>query len=69
MVVSHHHADHYGGMDAVIREFQPRFFLATDSSHTTPHYLKLLEAGPGQRHAGDLPDGRPPQDRARLGRR
>jgi beta-lactamase superfamily II metal-dependent hydrolase len=42
VVVSHHHADHYGGMDDVIREFHPRFFLATDSSHTTPHYLRLL---------------------------
>ncbi len=42
VVVSHHHADHYGGMDAVIKTFRPRFFLATDSSHTTPHYLKLL---------------------------
>jgi beta-lactamase superfamily II metal-dependent hydrolase len=42
VVVSHHHADHYGGMDDVIRAFHPRFFLATDSSHTTPHYLRLL---------------------------
>ena len=36
VVVSHHHADHYGGMEAVIREFRPRLFLATNSSHTTP---------------------------------
>jgi beta-lactamase superfamily II metal-dependent hydrolase len=42
VVVSHHHADHYGGMDDVIRAFHPRFFLATDSSHTTPLYLRLL---------------------------
>ena len=42
VVVSHHHADHYGGMDDVIRAFKPRVFLATDSSHTTPNYLKLL---------------------------
>jgi competence protein ComEC len=42
VVVSHDHADHYGGMDDVIKAFHPRFFLATDSSHTTPHYLKLL---------------------------
>src|SRR5262249_6837878 len=41
-LVSHHHADHYGGMEEVIREFQPRFFLASDSAHTTPHYLRLL---------------------------
>ena len=43
VVVSHHHADHYGGMDDVIRAFRPRVFLATDSSHTTPNYLKLLQ--------------------------
>ncbi len=38
----HHHADHYGGMDAVIRAFHPRIFLDNGSSHTTPNYLKLL---------------------------
>jgi competence ComEA-like helix-hairpin-helix protein len=43
VVVSHHHHDHYGGMAAVIREFQPRVFLASGSSHTTPTYLRLLE--------------------------
>jgi len=42
VVVSHHHADHYGGMDAVIRAFHPRIFLDNGSSHTTPNYLKLL---------------------------
>jgi competence ComEA-like helix-hairpin-helix protein len=42
VAVSHHHADHYGGMDDVIRQFHPRYFLATNSSHTTPTYLKLL---------------------------
>jgi competence protein ComEC len=42
VAVSHHHADHYGGMEAVIRAFRPRLFLATNSSHTTPHYLSLL---------------------------
>ncbi|MDB5350076.1 MAG: hypothetical protein JWN86_1323 [Planctomycetota bacterium] len=42
VVVTHHHVDHYGGMDDVIRAFHPRIFLATDSSHTTPTYLKLL---------------------------
>src|SRR5262249_50762445 len=43
VVVSHHHADHYGGMAAVIQEFRPRVFLASNSSHTTPRYLALLE--------------------------
>jgi beta-lactamase superfamily II metal-dependent hydrolase len=42
VALSHHHADHYGGMEEVIREFRPRVFLAADSSHTTPHYLSLL---------------------------
>jgi competence protein ComEC len=42
VAISHHHADHYGGMEAVIRAFCPRLFLATNSSHTTPHYLSLL---------------------------
>ena len=42
VVVSHHHADHYGGMDDVIRAFHPRVFLDNGSSHTTPHYLRLL---------------------------
>ena len=42
VVVSHHHADHDGGMDAVIRTFTPRVSLATDSSHAAPSYLRLL---------------------------
>lgn len=42
VVVSHHHADHYGGMDEVIRTFHPRVFLASTSSHTSEAYLKLL---------------------------
>jgi competence protein ComEC len=43
VAVSHHHADHYSGMDDVIKAFSPRVYLATASSHTTPQYLKLLE--------------------------
>jgi competence ComEA-like helix-hairpin-helix protein len=42
VAVSHHHIDHYGGMEAVIRAFHPRVFLASNSTHTSPHYLKLL---------------------------
>jgi beta-lactamase superfamily II metal-dependent hydrolase len=42
VVVTHHHADHYGGMIDVVRTFQPRVFLAPDSPHTSAHYLKLL---------------------------
>lgn len=42
-VVSHHHSDHYGGMDQVVRRLAPRYFLASDSRHTTQMYLKLLK--------------------------
>src|SRR5262249_40847455 len=47
VAVSHHHQDHDGGMAAVIREFQPRVFLASGSSYTTPH------ARAGRGRAGD----------------
>ena len=30
-------------MEEVIRTYRPRVFLDTDSSHTTPHYLRLIE--------------------------
>jgi competence protein ComEC len=43
VIVSHHHSDHYGGMDQVIRNFKPRYFMASGSSHTTKGYLKLLQ--------------------------
>lgn len=43
-VVTHHHADHYGGMAEVVRDFHPRYFLASSSPHTTPTYLRLLKA-------------------------
>lgn len=43
VVLSHHHADHYGGMADAIRAFRPRFFLASTSAQTSPQYLRLLE--------------------------
>jgi len=43
LVLTHHHADHYGGMAEVIKDYAPRVFLASNSSHTTPGYLKLLQ--------------------------
>ncbi len=43
VVVSHHHSDHYGGMEPILRTFKPKYFVATGSSHTTKSYLKLLE--------------------------
>jgi beta-lactamase superfamily II metal-dependent hydrolase len=44
VIVSHHHSDHYGGMDQVIRNYHPGYFVATGSSHTTKTYLKLLQS-------------------------
>jgi competence protein ComEC len=43
VAISHHHSDHYGGMDAVVRAMKPRYFLASRSGHTTTLYLKLLK--------------------------
>lgn len=43
-VVSHHHADHYGGMLAVVREFRPRAFLDAPSPHSSRAYAALLRA-------------------------
>jgi beta-lactamase superfamily II metal-dependent hydrolase len=43
VVLSHHHADHYGGMAEVIRRFRPRVFVDNGSAHTTPHYRRLIE--------------------------
>ncbi len=43
VVVTHHHTDHYGGMDDVIKAIRPRYFLASNSGHTTSMYLKLLD--------------------------
>jgi competence protein ComEC len=43
VVVSHHHSDHYGGMSEVIKAFKPRVFMASNSSHTTTSYLRLLQ--------------------------
>jgi beta-lactamase superfamily II metal-dependent hydrolase len=43
VAVSHHHSDHYGGMDAVVKALRPRYFLASHSRHTTTLYLRLLQ--------------------------
>jgi len=43
IVLTHHHQDHYGGMEEVVRRFRPRVFLDSGSSHTTSHYLRLIE--------------------------
>jgi beta-lactamase superfamily II metal-dependent hydrolase len=43
LVLTHRHQDHLGGMEEVVRQFRPRVFLDNGSSHTTPHYLRLIE--------------------------
>jgi competence protein ComEC len=43
VAISHHHSDHYGGMDAVVKALKPRYFLASRSGHATSLYLKLLK--------------------------
>jgi beta-lactamase superfamily II metal-dependent hydrolase len=55
-VVSHHHADHYGGMLAVFEQFRPRAFLASTSSHTSEAYLRLLRRVRNQSARAIFPD-------------
>jgi beta-lactamase superfamily II metal-dependent hydrolase len=43
VAISHHHSDHYGGMEAVVRALKPRYFLASNSGHSTRTYLSLLK--------------------------
>ncbi len=42
VVVSHHHADHYGGMLAVLKAFHPRVFLDAPSPHASKAYEAVL---------------------------
>jgi competence protein ComEC len=43
VAISHHHSDHYGGMEQVVRAFKPRYFLANRSGESTKLYLNLLK--------------------------
>jgi competence protein ComEC len=43
VLVTHHHSDHYGGMQQVIREFRPNYFVATETGHNTSRYRDLLK--------------------------
>jgi beta-lactamase superfamily II metal-dependent hydrolase len=44
VVVSHHHSDHYGGMERIVSDFRPRYFVASDSEHSTTLFLRLLKS-------------------------
>jgi len=59
VVLSHHHADHYAGMEEVVRQFRPRLFLDNGSAHTTPHYLRLIELVRDRRIPTITPTDRP----------
>ena len=43
VAISHHHSDHYGGMDEVVKAMKPKYFVASRSGHATSLYLKLLK--------------------------
>src|SRR5262249_3506668 len=43
VAISHHHSDHYGSMEEVVRELKPRYFPASSSGHSTRTYLRLLK--------------------------
>jgi competence protein ComEC len=59
VAISHHHSDHYGGMDAVVRAMKPRYFLASRSGHTTSLYLKLLKTVEAENMTVIEPTSRP----------
>ena len=44
IIFSHHHADHINGMAAVVEKFKPKFYVDSNSSHTTTAYPDVLEA-------------------------
>lgn len=59
VAISHHHSDHYGGMEEVVRELRPRYFLASHSGHSTRMYLKLLKTVEAQSITAIQPASRP----------
>ena len=66
-VVSHHHADHYGGMLEVIRAFRPRVFLDAPSPHASGHNEGAPPRRPRRRDHRHRADRLRADDRARLG--
>ena len=44
VVASHNHADHIGGLAAVLRRYRPRFYLDNGVPATTQTYRRVLQA-------------------------
>jgi len=44
VIASHNHADHIGGLAAVIRAYRPRFVMDNGLAHTTLTYERFLDA-------------------------
>ena len=44
LITSHHHADHIGGMVAVIKKFKPKLYVDSGSAYTTTTYKRVLQA-------------------------
>jgi competence protein ComEC len=59
VAISHHHSDHYGGMDQVIKAYKPRYFLASGSGHSTKLFLSLLRTVEAQGMTMVQPTSRP----------
>jgi competence protein ComEC len=59
VAISHHHSDHYGGMEEVVRAMKPRYFLASNSGHSTRGYLSLLKVVEAQGITAIRPTSRP----------
>jgi beta-lactamase superfamily II metal-dependent hydrolase len=59
VAISHHHSDHYGGMDEVVKAMKPRYFVASRSGHTTSLYLKLLKTVEAQGMTVVQPSAKP----------
>jgi len=59
VAVSHHHSDHFGGMEQIIRLYKPRYFLASNSGHTTKSYLKLLKTVEEEQITAIAPTSKP----------
>ena len=68
VAISHHHSDHYGGMDEVVKAMKPRYFVASRSGHSTSLYLKLLKTVRGAGDDGRAAVDEAAQDRAGIGR-